>query len=384
MKKTKHKFRGDNTIDLVRADIRNVLFCGATRSGKTNCFKILQDPCHCPENQTIFSETRGINFKSFSLKDNKEKTVHNFVLSLIDSPGAFEEQSSESEFKTRTNNKIGELIVDCLKHEVAYLNLVVLFLPIGARIDKKDVDSIDLFVSMFQNPNADERTNAELEVQIEEFLQEIKKLELDSKPNHDLVEELKSKIIDLEDKRRLPMALCLTRADGVNEESRFGFMDQIRIHSQLKKYFDNKSLFILLMGCADHKFRNFGSEQQYVDELENVVEWRDNFFRAIFMSKYRVDLRSTCIFGQRQGDIKQLLEICVNELNDLSSEITDYNLANTKHRLHGHHVNMELLFKNKLIIENKKDCIQKSGELWELILKIRKMLLPIDIKKNNY
>jgi len=29
----------------------------------------------------------------------------------------------------------------------------------------------------------------------------------------------------------------------------------------------------------------------------------------------------------------------------------------------------------------KKDCIQKSGELWELILKIRKMLLPIDIKK---
>jgi len=200
-------------------------------------FKILQDPCHCPENQTIFSETRGINFKSFSLKDNKEKTVHNFVLSLIDSPGAFEEQSSESEFKTRTNNKIGELIVDCLKHEVAYLNLVVLFLPIGARIDKKDVDSIDLFVSMFQNPNADERTNAELEVQIEEFLQEIKKLELDSKPNHDLVEELKSKIIDLEDKRRLPMALCLTRADGVNEESRFGFMDQIRIHSQLKKIF---------------------------------------------------------------------------------------------------------------------------------------------------
>jgi len=114
------------------------------------------------------------------------------------------------------------------------------------------------------------------------------------------------------------------------------------------------------MGCADHKFRNFGSKQQYVDELENVVEWRDNFFRAIFMSKYRVDLRSTCIFGQRQGDIKQLLEICVNELNDLSSEITDYNLANTKHRLHGHHVNMELLFKNKLIIENKKRLYSKK------------------------
>jgi len=237
LNKTKHEFRGKNTIDLVRADIRNVLFCGATRSGKTNCFKILQDPCHCPENQTIFSETRGTNFKSFSLKDNKEKTVHNFVLSLIDSPGAFEEQPSEAEFKVRTNEKIGELIVECLKHEVAYLNLVVLFLPIGARIDKKDVDAIDLFVSMFQNPNMDEKTNSELETQIDIICEKIKKEEASTKPDQDKVEEYKQEIIILENKRKLPMALCLTRADGINEDGRDGFIEQIKTHRQLKKIF---------------------------------------------------------------------------------------------------------------------------------------------------
>jgi len=105
LKMKKMEVREGNTIDLIKANIRNVLFCGATRSGKTNCFKIMQDPCYCPDNKSIFSETRGTNFKSFSLKDNKDGTVHNFILSLIDSPGAFEEQAHDSEFVPRSNKK---------------------------------------------------------------------------------------------------------------------------------------------------------------------------------------------------------------------------------------------------------------------------------------
>jgi len=383
LKVTKFEWRGKNTVDLVRADIRNVLFCGATRSGKTNCFKVLQDPCHCPDTQTIFSETRGTNFKSFSLKDNKEKTVHSFVLSLIDSPGAFEEQSSQAESKARTNEKIGELIIECLKHEVAYLNLVVLFLPIGARIDKKDVDSIELFVSMFQNPEADQTSREDLEKQIEAIQKLILEEEATSVPNLDKIEAKKTEVLALEKKRRLPTALCLTRADGVNDDSRDGFISQIRTHKQLKKYFDDKSLFILLMGCADHKFRDFGSEQQYVDTLDDVVGWRSNFFKAIFWAKYRVDLRSTSIFGERQGDVKLLLDTCVDELKALSDPKVDFALGPVKNRLVDHHNKMGLLFKHKLIIEDRKDCVAKSGELWELILKVSaNTTLKADVKQH--
>jgi len=163
LKMKKMEVREGNTIDLIKANIRNVLFCGATRSGKTNCFKIMQDPCYCPDNKSIFSETRGTNFKSFSLKDNKDGTVHNFILSLIDSPGAFEEQAHDSEFVPRSNKKIGELIIDCLKNEVTYLNLAVLFLPIGAHVSDKDVKAIDLFTNMFTNLNYSKEKGKEKE-----------------------------------------------------------------------------------------------------------------------------------------------------------------------------------------------------------------------------
>jgi len=179
------------------------------------------------------------------------------------------------------------------------------------------------------------------------------------------------------------MALCLTRADGVSDESRDGFISQIREHKQLKKYFADKSLFILLMGCADHKFHNFGSEQQYIETLDDVVDWRSNFFKSIFWSKYRVDLRSTSIFSERQADVKQLLDVCVDELKALSDPKVDFSLGTAINRLDDHHIKMDLLFKHKLIIADRKDCVAKSGELWELILKVRSSTtLKAETKRN--
>ena len=265
----KRRVRNQTKTDLVSSDIRNVLFCGATRSGKTNCFKVMQDPCYCPDNQSIFSETRDTKFRSFSLKDSGKNAVHNVILTLIDSSGMFEERSTEADFKTRTNEKVGELIIDCLKHEVTYLNLVVLFLPIGVRIDRNDVDAIDLFVSMFQNPNADERTNNQLDVEINEIKASILGASIKG-AEPDLNDENRVKIQTLEDKKRLPMALCLTRADGVNEDSRVGFVEQLQNHPKLKPYFDSNSLFLLLMGCADHRFKTFGSESHYSDVLKDL------------------------------------------------------------------------------------------------------------------
>jgi len=175
------------------------------------------------------------------------------------------------------------------------------------------------------------------------------------------------------------MVLCLTRADGITKESREGFVEQIMKHEKLKKYFDGESLFVLYMGCADHKFRSFGSEEQYINTLNYVVRWRENFFKAIFQSSHRVDLRTTCIFGQRQEDIKKLLEMCVSELKTIPK--MDQDLGETKFYISGHVVNMALLFKHKLIIEDKKDCKNLSSELWELIQSTRNSKINDELKK---
>jgi len=178
------------------------------------------------------------------------------------------------------------------------------------------------------------------------------------------------------------MALCLTRADGQTDESRDGFVDQLLLHKALKPYFDDESLFILLMGCADHKFKEFGSELQYTKTLTDVVDWRQQFFDAIFYSKYRVDLRSTCIFGQRQEDVKTLLETCVSELRYLSQPEVDFQVARELSKLETHHTSMQSLYRHKLIVEDREDCVTLSGELWELILFVRKnKLIKTTIKQ---
>jgi len=85
------------------------------------------------------------------------------------------------------------------------------------------------------------------------------------------------------------------------------------------------------MGCADYKFGNYGSEIQYQNTLKLVSYWRECFFDKIFQSKYRIDLRSTCIFTQRQSDVTELLDICVKELTNLmnsDSDTADYKKKN--------------------------------------------------------
>jgi len=189
--KIKFKFRSTNQIELINADIRNILFCGASRSGKSTCFGVFKDPCFCPSKTTMFSETQDTIFKTYSLRNNKTKDVHGFVLSLIDSPGTFEIRSTKDEFKKRSNEEIGKLIVECLNHEVTYLNLIAMFLTISGRVGDKDIESIKLFMEMFGSSG-------------------------------------------------MPIILCVTHADEYNDVKMDKIREEIQIHPDLEQYFIEK------------------------------------------------------------------------------------------------------------------------------------------------
>jgi len=362
---------------LVYANIRNVLFCGATRSGKTTSFKILQDPCYCPETSSIFSETRDTNFKAFSLKNNKTGNVHSFILSLIDSPGTFEIQSDDSLFKKRSNEKIGELIVECLRHEVTYLNLVVLFLPISSRVDDRDIQSVDLFVSMFKN-YVDDKIKITKYISNIEINNEIKLLESQSdieikeqsKESLIKIEEIKIKVKELEKHKKLPMILCLTHADKYNDKKREQTINEIKKHPDLKKYFENNDIELLFMGCVDHAFGNYYNADEMSDDYKLVSNWRKDFLDRIFKAQDRIDLKNTCIYFTRQKDVGELLQICVNELDYLSK--SDKDTSDYKFRLVGHKLNMDLLFKHKMLLDEDEIYKKLTGELWDIIQTIRK------------
>jgi len=374
----KLEFRGKNKTDLIRADIRNVLFCGATRSGKTNCFKILQDPCYCPDKTSIFSETRDTNFKSFSLKDCTTGDVHSFILSLIDSPGAFEIQASEEDFKRRNNDEIGKLIIECLKHEIAYLNLVILFLPIQVAVNERNVDAIDLFINMFKHKKPSTLNNILLNEKIKEIDEKIRNIKYDTSEDFLLVEKLKIEKDDYENQKKLPMLLCLTFADQSNRLSREGYVDQIKKHPRLKKYFDDNSITVVFMGCADHKFRNFGSNDLYKNTLDFVVYWRNTFLKHIFDASDRVDLKNTCIYQQRKEDVGELLKLCCNSLTKLQK--MDPDTSSYKFEIEGHKVNMNLLYQHKMIIDNVPEYANDTGLLWDNVQTVRKSNLTEERK----
>src|SRR3989338_9352027 len=88
------------------------------------------------------------------------------------------------------------------------------------------------------------------------------------------------------------------------------------------------------------------------------------------MSKHRVDLKTTSIFGQRQTDVKNILERVIASLTLLPT--LDQDLPDTKLRMSQHTVDMSLLFHHQLIIEGCANCKSMSWQLWELILSISK------------
>jgi len=284
---------------------------------------------------------------------------------LIDSPGTFEIQASTADFKKRSNEKICELIIECLKHEVTYLNMVVLFLPISSRVDDKDIKSIDLFVKMFKNHNANSILtpgNYDLNINIEEL--KLKITEIKDKTNGLSTSEtelLEIKIKEFEKQKRLPMLLCLSHADKYNEVKRNIALKEIKEHPDLINYFQNRDIEIVFMGCVDHKFQDYTDEYVMSDSYELVFEWRRIFLALIFSSSDRVDLRNTNIYFNNKEDVGKLLKICLDTLNHLS--IINFDSSEYKFKLEEHKINMTLLYKNKMLIYEDNKHSKQFDEL---------------------
>jgi len=127
----------------------------------------------------------------------------------------------------------------------------------------------------------DEIYNIDKNNQLNESVLKLKESLQDEKiiKNQAQMDEIFLKIKELEKQMILPIILCLTYADKENAEGRSLFIKQLKTHKKLTNYFGKKKLDIVFMGCADHKFSNFGSEQQYSNTLELVTHWRNNLFQ---------------------------------------------------------------------------------------------------------
>ena len=316
-------FRSINETSFVEANIRNVLFCGASRSGKTTAYRVMMDPCYCPTSSSMFAETRDTVFKSFSLRNNTNQEVHEFIVNMIDSPGTFEIQAIDSETASRSNEEISQLIVDCLNHEVTYLNMVALFLNIGGTVGDRDIESIDLFMQMFGNSG-------------------------------------------------LPIYLIVTHADQGNNLVRENISNQLTRHPGLYKYFEAKELKLLFMGCVDYIHRDFYSIREVRSLYRRVMEWRSLILGELFKAENKIELSTTHIYKMRQIEVSAALKECIANLEyflcTTASETGDYKLRQETNKQ-----KMYYLYSNKMLLQSatEPEVLEDTEKFWGLLQQIK-------------
>jgi len=91
-------------------EVRNILLVGRSRSGKTTVIRTLRGVENAIKPLTIFSDTKTVNFRNFSLQG--ENTL-DYTFNIVDTPGLFEVKRTGQ--KARTDEEILDMIADCLK-----------------------------------------------------------------------------------------------------------------------------------------------------------------------------------------------------------------------------------------------------------------------------
>jgi predicted GTPase len=118
-------FNKENEIKLKESNIRNVLFVGRSRSGKSTAYGVLKNLTYVPDDLDIFMGTKEPEIKSFTVEISKDEEDYlkfleqtkkgnavvtedikpddfgkyyiNYNINIIDTPGLFEQREKEEE-----------------------------------------------------------------------------------------------------------------------------------------------------------------------------------------------------------------------------------------------------------------------------------------------
>lgn len=121
---------------VTRAEQRNIMLIGRTRTGKSTIKSLLVNPTVVPSDLTLKSDTRDPVFESFHINEN------NMVLNIIDTPGLFEHGNTEVD--VRDNQVIMRTIEICANREITKFHAICFCVAITTGINKEDIASLKL------------------------------------------------------------------------------------------------------------------------------------------------------------------------------------------------------------------------------------------------
>ncbi|CAF4853478.1 unnamed protein product [Rotaria socialis] len=138
MNEIKADYTTDGKFHVTRAEPRNIMLIGRTRTGKSTIKSLLVDPTVVPTDLTLKSDSRDPLFETFHVSDNR------IVLNIIDTPGLFEH--GDDEMSIRDNDAILNTIEVCVNREITKFHVVCFCAAVTAGLNREDIDSLKLLV----------------------------------------------------------------------------------------------------------------------------------------------------------------------------------------------------------------------------------------------
>lgn len=135
-----------NEYTLVEADVRNIIFVGRSRVGKTTLISVLKDKDHSPKKVTqIVHGTVNTELRAFTMSSKIDNM--NLHFNIMDTPGLFEYSMSLDD--KRSNEIIMDTITKCIDLEITKVHHVYFVMTIQDGLNQQDIEAFNLFTQLF-------------------------------------------------------------------------------------------------------------------------------------------------------------------------------------------------------------------------------------------
>jgi len=321
--------RKQDKFPLEETQTRNIIMLGRSGSGKTTAIGVFKDPCSLPRPQSLFSDTVGARFQSFSLDDFDRKVK--FSVNIVDTPGVGEVKPMGE--NARSDEAIIETIKYCLKNEITKIHTLLIFASFGERISPSDKSAFKIYLDMFYD-------------------------------------------------QKVSIAFCITKSEGKSEEWKKTIIDDLSKDEYFSKILKTENIKIFFTGCVDQlRIDEAPTTAALFKRYNEIYNKRRELIKFVFSSNNDgvMLLSLPVVIGTRnamkdlfkaQGDILTKLENTqdfntglINNLVDTFSDNIGYMIENdgmfADQSLYSEFVNMKERMKGILLRMSDKKLATK-------------------------
>eukprot|EP01087_Luapelamoeba_hula_P000131 TRINITY_DN1007_c0_g1_i2.p1 TRINITY_DN1007_c0_g1~~TRINITY_DN1007_c0_g1_i2.p1 ORF type:complete len:407 (+),score=101.53 TRINITY_DN1007_c0_g1_i2:502-1722(+) len=271
----------DNDTRLKESNVRNVIFLGRTRSGKTTALQTLRDPFVFAEHVQLFSQTTDPRLYAFTMHTTEgagpEQREVNYNISLIDTPGLYEKKTDLAQI--RDDAEIKHLIMKCIEFQITTLHCLFFVCSFDSGINPDDVKAIVQLNKLFAGAN---------------------------KQFH----------------------LLITRSEGKLPSAQRSIEAQVRQIEELKPFL-NEGVKIFFLGSNHIDDYNSSLQDAVRSKTNNVLRQRAVLFQHIFDSSEACHIKNMQIFKETNRQVEDLAQEIRQQTAELLSN-TDGQDADAK------------------------------------------------------